>query len=174
VGDYPFRQLILHPRILIGWFSWELNPEVLVSFWMKASANWGGGVTSAEGFRDGEAGRAPFSHYALAFALQLRKSTENLSQGSRAAWGLLVAPTWLCFERLPRLACWTSDHPSFAGDFSQPLVGTGAFRVAAEFISDSEVLYITKERTHKFITIEVWSCFMLCCHYNTRILHYLV
>jgi hypothetical protein len=30
-----------------------------------------------------------------AFALQLRKSTENLSQGSRAARGLLVAPTWL-------------------------------------------------------------------------------
>jgi hypothetical protein len=88
-----------------------------------------GGITSAEGHRDGEAGHAPFS-YAQAFALQLRKSTENLSQGRRAARGLLVAPTWLSFEGLPRLACWTSDHPSFPGDFSQPSVGTGASRVA--------------------------------------------
>jgi hypothetical protein len=28
-------------------------------------------------------GLCPFSNYTLAFALQLRKSTENLSQGSR-------------------------------------------------------------------------------------------
>jgi hypothetical protein len=40
----------------------------------------------------------------LAFALQLRKSKKNLSQGSRAATGLLIAPTWLSFEGLPRLA----------------------------------------------------------------------
>jgi hypothetical protein len=75
-------------------------------------------------------GPCPFSHYALAFASQLRKRTENLSQGSRAARVLLVAPTWLSFEGLPRLACWTSDHPGFPGDFSQPSVGTCAFRVA--------------------------------------------
>jgi hypothetical protein len=43
VGDYPVRQLILHPRILVGWFSCELDPEVLGSFWLKASATWGGG-----------------------------------------------------------------------------------------------------------------------------------
>jgi hypothetical protein len=72
----------------------------------------------------------PLFNYAVAFALQLRKSTENLSQGSRAATGLLAAPTWLSFEGLPRLAWWTSDHPGFPGDFSQPSVGTGAFRVA--------------------------------------------
>jgi hypothetical protein len=35
------------------------------------------------------------------------------------------------FGGLPRLVCWTSDHPGFPGDFSQPSVGTGAFRVAA-------------------------------------------
>jgi hypothetical protein len=62
-------------------------------------------------------------------ALQLRKSMENLSQGRGAATGLLDAPTWLSFEGLPRLACWTSDHHSFPNDFSQPSVGTGAFRV---------------------------------------------
>jgi hypothetical protein len=37
VGDYPIRQLILHPRILVGWFSWEFNPEVLGSLRLKAS-----------------------------------------------------------------------------------------------------------------------------------------
>jgi hypothetical protein len=51
-------------------------------------------------------------------------------QGSRAARGLLVAPTRLSFEGLPRLACWTSNHPGLPGDFSRPSVGTGAFRVA--------------------------------------------
>jgi hypothetical protein len=43
-GGYPIRQLILHPRILVRWFSWELNPEVLGSFWLKASATWGGSL----------------------------------------------------------------------------------------------------------------------------------
>jgi hypothetical protein len=37
MGDYPIRQLILHTRILVGWFSWELNPGVFGSFWLKAS-----------------------------------------------------------------------------------------------------------------------------------------
>jgi hypothetical protein len=90
-----------------------------------------GGITSAEGLRDGGGWTCPFSHYALAFALQVRKSTENLSQGSRAARGQLVAQTWLSFEGLHRLSCWTSDHKGFTSDFSQPTVGTGAFGVAA-------------------------------------------
>jgi hypothetical protein len=47
MGDYPIRQLILHSRILVGWFPWELNPGVL-------------GVVLAEGIREGEGGRAPF------------------------------------------------------------------------------------------------------------------
>jgi hypothetical protein len=40
------------------------------SFWLSASVIGGGGA-------------CPFFNYTLAFALQLRKSTENLSQGSR-------------------------------------------------------------------------------------------
>jgi hypothetical protein len=54
VGDYPIRQLILHTRILVGWFSWELNPGVLGSLSLKAlrlggdhfgwrPPSWGGG-----------------------------------------------------------------------------------------------------------------------------------
>jgi hypothetical protein len=44
MGDCPIRQLILHTRILVGWFSWELNAEVLRSSWLKASATWGGSL----------------------------------------------------------------------------------------------------------------------------------
>jgi hypothetical protein len=55
----------------------------------------------------------PLLNYTLAFVLHLRKGTENLSQGSLVATGLLVAPTWLSFEGQPRLACWTSVHPGY-------------------------------------------------------------
>jgi hypothetical protein len=72
----------------------------------------------------------PLFNYALEFALQRSKSTENLGQGGRAATGLPVAPTWLSFEGQPRLASWTSVHLGYPGDFSQPSVGTSAFRVA--------------------------------------------
>jgi hypothetical protein len=53
--------------------------------------------------------------YALAFALQLRKSKENVSQGGQAATGLHVALIWLPFEGQPRLACWTSVHLGYPG-----------------------------------------------------------
>jgi hypothetical protein len=62
--------------------------------------------------------------------LKTEKNTENISQGRRAAIELFVAPTWLSFEGLPRLACCTSVHLCYSGDFSQTSVGTGAIRVA--------------------------------------------
>jgi hypothetical protein len=87
----------------------------------------GGGVTSAKGIHDWGRRAVPLLNYTLVSALQLRKSTENLSQGSRvdgdyslrrlgrllgtASTGLLnISPL-----RLP------------VGDFSQPLVGTSTF-----------------------------------------------
>jgi hypothetical protein len=43
-----------------------------------------GGIILAEGLYDwGRWAVPPFFNYTLAFALQLRKSTENLSQGNR-------------------------------------------------------------------------------------------
>jgi hypothetical protein len=35
VGNCPIGLLILLPRILVRWFFWELNPEVLVSLCLK-------------------------------------------------------------------------------------------------------------------------------------------
>jgi hypothetical protein len=43
VGDYPIRQLVLYEKDF-GWITlWELNPQVLGSLWLIASATWGGG-----------------------------------------------------------------------------------------------------------------------------------
>jgi hypothetical protein len=47
-----------------------------------ASATWGE-ITSAEGLHDWGRRAVPLLNYTLAFALQLRKRTENLSQCSR-------------------------------------------------------------------------------------------
>jgi hypothetical protein len=67
---------------------WELNLEVLGSLWLMAFATWGK-ITSAEGLHDWGRRAVSLLNYTLAFATQLRKSTENLSQGSR-----VVALTW--------------------------------------------------------------------------------
>jgi hypothetical protein len=56
MGDYPIRQLILHTRILVGWFFRELNFGVALAEGLCDL----GGITSAEGLRDGDAGRAHF------------------------------------------------------------------------------------------------------------------
>jgi hypothetical protein len=64
---------------------WELNQE-LARFGWKPLRHLGG-ITSDESLHNRvKAGRAPFSLH-LTFTLQLRKSTENLSQGNRAALG---------------------------------------------------------------------------------------
>jgi hypothetical protein len=59
-------------------------------------------------------------NYTLASALQLSKSTENLSQGSRVATGLLIALTWLSSEGQPQLACSMSVCLGYPEEFSQP------------------------------------------------------
>jgi hypothetical protein len=73
----------------------------------------------------------PFFSYTLAFTLQLRKSTHNLSQGSQlvlhtghcADFAAFFGVTWTgLLSTIPR------QLPM--GDFSQPFVGTSAFIVA--------------------------------------------
>jgi hypothetical protein len=72
----------------------------------------------------------PFLNYTLAFALQLSKSTEILSQGSR------VVESTRCADLADVLGISSAGLLSISpprlhvGDFSQPLVGTGAFQVA--------------------------------------------
>jgi hypothetical protein len=61
---------------------WGLNPEVLWSLWLMASATWGE-ITSAEVLHDWGRRAVPLLNYTLAFSLQLRRSTENLSHGTR-------------------------------------------------------------------------------------------
>jgi hypothetical protein len=64
-----------------GWMDvWEFKPEGLGSLWRMASATWGGGIILAGGLYRWGRRAVPLLNYALEFALQLRKSTEDLSQ----------------------------------------------------------------------------------------------
>jgi hypothetical protein len=105
VGDCHIRQRVLCKKSF-GWMAlWGLNPEVLWLLWLMASATWGK-ITSAEGLHGWGRRAVPFFNYTLAFALKLRETTENLSQGSRVIGDYLL-------RRLgwqPWLACWTSVH----------------------------------------------------------------
>jgi hypothetical protein len=81
-----------------------------------------GGNKFAKGLHDWGMRAMPLFSYTLAFALQLRKSTENLSQSSRLVSASLgAASTGLLIIRPHRLP---------VSDFSPPLVGTGAFQIA--------------------------------------------
>jgi hypothetical protein len=108
-----------------GYWYWRENEPGNLSFMKKTLARWiseswtqkrwdrfgwrrlllGGNNSSWGPPRLGEAGRAHFSNYTLAFASQLRKSTENLSQGS---W--LVSDASL--RRLGRLIRGSLDWPA--------------------------------------------------------------
>jgi len=73
----------------------------------------------------GECGPWPgFASYTLAFALQLRKITENLSQGSRKALGWSERYSFCRLGhrgRWPRVACWPLPPLAFAsGDGVNP------------------------------------------------------
>jgi hypothetical protein len=83
-------------RILVGWLS----------------GGWTQKCWRCFGWRRPWLGKraVPLLYYTLAFELQLTKITENVSQCSRAATGLLSASTCLPFEGQPRLACCTSVH----------------------------------------------------------------
>jgi hypothetical protein len=62
-----------------GWMDvWDLNPEGLGSLWLTTSVIWGE-IILAEGLNDWGRRTVPLLNYALAFALQLRKSMDNLS-----------------------------------------------------------------------------------------------
>jgi hypothetical protein len=88
----------------------------------------GGGGIRLKATVIGEVGRASFELYPV-ICLTTEKKHGNPSQGNRAATGPLIARLG-CLEGQPRLACCTSVHLDYPGDFSQPSVGTGASRVA--------------------------------------------
>jgi hypothetical protein len=69
-----------------------VEPRGMGSLWLRARASlWG--IILAEGLHDWGMRAVPLFSYTLAFALHLRKSTENLSQGSRLVFRLVVAST---------------------------------------------------------------------------------
>jgi hypothetical protein len=69
---------------LLSWLRLDgclgVEPRGMGSLLLKASATWGG-IILPEGLRDwGRRAVSPIFSHTLAFAIQLRKSTENLSQ----------------------------------------------------------------------------------------------
>jgi hypothetical protein len=75
-----------------------------------------GEITSAEGLRDWGRRAVPLLNYTLAFALQLRKSTENLSQG-RSDWIPRAFPLYTC----PGTVLMAESEPIGASGRSQAL-----------------------------------------------------
>jgi hypothetical protein len=97
--------------ISYGWTDvWELNLEVGY-LCLKASATFGGSLrlkVSKIGCRCS----VPLFIYTLAFPLQLRKSTENLTVAEHC-WVLHIASTWPpCMGGLD----WPAVHPSSSVD----------------------------------------------------------
>jgi hypothetical protein len=60
VGDYPIRKLVLYEKDFDWTAFWELNPEVLVSLWLMASATWGVKSLWLKASMIGEGGPCPF------------------------------------------------------------------------------------------------------------------
>jgi hypothetical protein len=108
VGGCPIRKRVLCEKDF-GWIAfWGLNPEVLWSLWLMASATCGE-ITSAEGLHDWGRRAVTLLNYTLAFALKLRKSTENLSQGSRVVGDYSLRRLgWLLMDSLG----WSAEHQS--------------------------------------------------------------
>jgi hypothetical protein len=80
---------------------WELNPHWWDRFgWMPLLL--GGTIILAEGLRDWGRRAMPLFSYTLAFALQQRKSTENLSQVSRLPLGI---SRWPAERHFSSVAC---------------------------------------------------------------------
>jgi hypothetical protein len=102
VGDGPIRQL-LYEKDFDGFLEVGHRSVVIaLTYSLCELGRGGGGKTPASIIREDEA--LPLLNYTLAFALQLRKSTENLSKCSRVV-RLLLSPTWLLFEGMTGLPC---------------------------------------------------------------------
>jgi hypothetical protein len=86
---------------------WELNPK-LGSLWLKASATFGGGSVRLKATMSGCRRAVLLFIYTLALALQLRKSTENLSHGSRTLLDTACCVDLAALCGWPRLASCTS------------------------------------------------------------------
>jgi hypothetical protein len=108
VGDCPIMQRVLCKKDF-GWMAlWGLNREPLGSLWLMVSATWGE-ITWAEGLHDWGRRAVPIFNYTLAFASQLRKSTENVSQGCRVVGDYSLRRLgWIFMDSLG----WSDEHQS--------------------------------------------------------------
>jgi hypothetical protein len=105
-------------------WGWTPNDWDSIS-WRPLWLGGGGGINLAEGLRNCGKRSLPLLNYTLAFALQLRGSTENIIKGSRIVWDTSRYVDFSTF-----LGTASTDLLSIiparlnVGDFGQPLVGT--------------------------------------------------
>jgi hypothetical protein len=113
VGDCTIRQRVLWEKDS-GWLVLSgLNPEILWSLWLMASATWWE-ITSAEGLHDWGRRAVPLFKLYPGICLTTEEKHGKPQSGLPSSCKLLVAPTWMTFNRQPRLACWTSVHHHYA------------------------------------------------------------
>jgi hypothetical protein len=130
VGDCPIRQRVICKKDFGLTALWGLNPEVIRSLWLIASATWGRNHFSWRHPSLGKVGRARFSiipwnllyNWVKARKTSVRVAEElETTRSADLADFLWTASAGLLNISPPRLP---------VGDFSQPLVSTGAFQVA--------------------------------------------
>jgi hypothetical protein len=126
-GGCPIRQLVLYQKNC-GWMDFLGIEHRSIGVVLAEGPCDLRLITSAEGLRDGEADSAPFELYpGICLATEEkhgRRQTVYPSSHSTARCAHLVS-----FEGEPRLACCTSVHLGYPGDFNKPSVGTGAFQL---------------------------------------------
>jgi hypothetical protein len=108
MGDDPLRQHFILYEKNFGWLvNWELNWGRLGLLWLVASVTWWG-IILAEDLHDGSRWTMSLLNYTMAFALQLRKNMEVLSQGSRGIRKHSFHKLGCIFMDSFWLACWES------------------------------------------------------------------
>jgi hypothetical protein len=128
-------------RILLGWRFWELNLEVLVSLWLKASAIWGRG--EREGLRPLwlETGRSPFELYPGICLTTEEKHGQPGSPGTARCADLAVfwgtASAGLLDVRSPRFPRWLQS--ALGRHRCLPSYRTKGFPASADFESKLSV-----------------------------------
>jgi hypothetical protein len=128
VGSYP-RTKLVH-RKDFGWMvSGSWTQKCWVFFGWRSLQFSGGGVLQLKDSIIGKGSPARFELYpGICFTTEEKYGKPQ--SASRAAIIMLFAPTWLSFEGQPRLACCSLLRLRYPWIFSQPLVGTSAFKVA--------------------------------------------
>jgi hypothetical protein len=142
IGSDLIRQIALYEKTLVEWMSRTVGIALGEGLCDSTGDNFGWRPPRLEGRR----ARSP-SNCTLAFALQKRKSTQNLSQLSRVVLDTTRCVDLATFLRAASAGLLNISPPRLTvADFRQPLVGTCAFQVADLRVSPQQLTLSRKSR----------------------------